>query len=472
MTCFRVTRASQDQQLPLAVGLKNNTVQLVDSRGKLWSVAKYVICEDGRGSTARSREQLCEEYLECFRDRINAFNISTVADYEKVSWPHYVELIWLHGACQAVRIYRPELYAQFHSRDNKDYPQFNPEMDSVDATSMFRPHTLKFGEHAFLTAKYPWTILVAPAEDINNMDCFCPIAPFQDVPAGAQQFQGMPMQYHSHSNRSSIDQNTQLQVQSYAAIQFQSVPQLPEFKHAKTVYPTPEGSQHSKTTSGSYDSGIKKFPRLSQEKKLLDIQDAIESAQHDDNACLPVGSSSQVLDHMNCAVKLKLNEDITDKEVLDTVHAGAIYSMRRVPVENQMSVVEIVFMTHQGAQKYVDMTRRCEDILIRNQRIVAVWSNNRVELDENRRVSRVIKVTGPIRGPNLTRCIYLVKQCCWVDIIHQQAVIADKNREIVIEFGSYAGQAEVVYATLLSNHEFAGHKIEFMRDPCDVPEED
>ncbi|RAL59683.1 hypothetical protein DID88_000316 [Monilinia fructigena] len=421
------------------------------SSQKLWSVVNYVICEDGNSIPVISREQMYEEYPECFRDRMNAFNINTVADYEKISWPHYVELIWLHGAWQAVLTFRPKINALFDSRNNKHYSKFNPEIDAVDATSMFRSHTLEFGEHAFLTAKYPWTILIAAAKDINRMDGFCPIPPFQDVPAGAQKFQGIPIQHNSHSNQSSFDQNTQLRAQSYAAIQFQSAPVL----HSKTVYLTSEGSQHSQTTSDNYDSGIKKLRRLSQEQDLLDSQVVIESAQNNDNAGLPVGSSSRALDHMNCAVRLKLNEDITDKEVLVQFNPSAVYSMRRVPVENHMSVVEIIFMTRQGAQKYVDMTCRCEGILIRNQRIVADWSNNRVGRCENPIVSRGIKVTDPIRGLNLARCVFLVKQCCWVQIIHQQADIVGKNREIVIEFGSYAGQAEVVYATLFSNHEFA-----------------
>lgn len=333
---------------------------------------------------------------------------------------------------------------------------------------MFRSRTLAFGEQVFLTAKYPWTVLVAPAEEMDNMDAFCPIPPFQDVATGTQPFQGMAIRYNLHSNQSNIDRSTQLQAQSYAAIQSQSVPELPEFKCSNTVYPISEGSQHSKTSSGSYDSGIQKLRRLSQEQNLLDSQAVTKSAQHNGNASFP---SSRVLDHTNCAVQLKLNADITNKEVLDTINTGAIYSIHRVPAENEMYVVEIVFMTRQGAQKYVDMTRKCEDILIRNQRIVAVWSSNHVGRCEVRGVSRVIKVTGPTRGPNLARCIYLVKKCCWVDIIHQQANIVGKKREVIIEFGSYGGQAEVVYAMLLYSHEFAGHKIEFMRDPCDFPKE-
>ncbi|ESZ91721.1 hypothetical protein SBOR_7894 [Sclerotinia borealis F-4128] len=155
MTCFRIARSSQDEELHLAVGIKNNTIQLLDRRGKTWSISKFVICEDGSGSPARSREELYEEYLECFREKINTFNINTVTDDEKVSWAHYLELVWLHGARQTARRYRPELETMFDSRNNKDYPRFNPEVDSVDASSMFRPRTLAFGEQAFLTAIYP-----------------------------------------------------------------------------------------------------------------------------------------------------------------------------------------------------------------------------------------------------------------------------------------------------------------------------
>lgn len=110
MTCFRITRGIQDEQLPLAVGVKNSTFQLLDSRGskntptqfrmskllistETWAVTNYVICEDGNSSPARSSmlfvgtaatnsgltniltgAELYEEYLECFRDRINTFS--------------------------------------------------------------------------------------------------------------------------------------------------------------------------------------------------------------------------------------------------------------------------------------------------------------------------------------------------------------------------------------------------------------
>ncbi|QSZ35706.1 hypothetical protein DSL72_006828 [Monilinia vaccinii-corymbosi] len=468
MTCFKITRGPQDQQLPLAVGLRSTTVQLLDRRGKLWSIANYVICEDGTSSPARPRQQSYEEYLECFRDRVNAFNINTVANDEKVSWLHYVELIWLHGASQTVSRYRPDLRALFSSRDHKNYPAFNAETDSVDATSMFRPRTLKFGEQAFLTAKHPWTVLIAPAEDVNNMNGFCPVAPFQDVPTKLLQFQGIPIHCNVHSNHYS----TPIQTNLHTAFPSHSVSVLPRSKHPNSAYPTSEASQHAETASGSTDVGLQKLRRLSQEKKLLDAQALmlIESTRHDGNARLPARPTSRVPEHKNCAVQLRVNQNVTRKEIFDTIRTGAIYSLSIVATHNRMSLFELVFMKRQGAQRYIDMTRHRDGILIRDQRVVAVWSLNRVGPCKKKDVSRVIKLTVPTPDYTLNRFVHYAKKCCWVDIIHRQESVG-ANREMVLEFGSFAGQAEVVYAKILSDPGFARRSVEFVRDPCDVPED-
>ncbi|KAJ8064197.1 hypothetical protein OCU04_006546 [Sclerotinia nivalis] len=486
MTCFRITRGPQDQQLPLAVGVKSDTVELLDTRGKIWSISNYVICEDGTGSPASSREQLYEEYLECFRDRINMFSrqssearlnarkltqidMNTVGDDEKVSWAHYLELIWLHGACQTVRQYRPELHSMFDSRENEDYPKFNPEVDSVDATSMFRPRTLAFGEQAFITAKYPWTVLIAQAEDTNTMTGWCPAFPLREIHTQTQQWQGLPI--HVTSIRDSVEPTIAQQQQLYASSPTYPISEMSPSGPPISVYQTAEGSQHSKTISAdSTNSRTQKPHQISEEKDISYAQAVTGSSHQENNTNIPTGPKSPVPKHLNCAVQIKANSIAKTQEILNTIRTGAIYSLSRVAAENRTSLIDIIFMTRSGAQKYIDMTRNREDMLIRNKRVIATWHRQRVGPCDKQDVSRVLKITGPAAGFNLRKFIRYAKSYCWIDLINQQETFVGGNCEVVVEFGSYAGQAEVVCAGVLADPGLEGFMVEFLRDPCDVPE--
>ncbi|KAF7875322.1 hypothetical protein EAF04_002494 [Stromatinia cepivora] len=469
MTCFRITRGPQDQQLPLAVGVKSDTVELLDDRGKIWYISNYVICEDGTSSPAKSREQLYEEYLECFRDRINTFNMNTVGDDEKVSWTHYLELIWLHGACQTVRQYRPELHPMFDSRENEDYPKFHPEVDSVDATSMFRPRTLAFGEQAFITAKYPWTVLIAQADDTNTMNGWCPDFPLREIHTQTQQWQGLPI--HVTSIRDSVEPTIAQQQLLYAGSPTDPNSEISPSGPPNPIYQTAEGSQHNKTMSAdSTNSGAQKPRQLSADKDISDAHALSGSTPQDNNTTIPVGPKSPVPEHLNCAVQIKVNSIAKNQEIFNTIRTGAIYSLGRVATENRTSLIDIVFMTRSGAQKYIDMTRHREDMLIRNQRVIATWHRHRVGPCEKKDVSRVLKITGPAPGFNLRKFIRYAKSYCWVDFIHQQETFVGANCEVLVEFGSYAGQAEVICAGVLADPGLEGFRVEFLRDPCDAPD--
>ncbi|KAI9646376.1 hypothetical protein NHQ30_004366 [Ciborinia camelliae] len=468
MTCFKITRSSHDDQLPLAVGVKSDTLQLLDSREKTWWIANFVICEDGGSSPARSREELYEEYLECFRDRINMFNINTVADNEKTTWAHYLELIWLHGACQTVRQYRPELEPMFDSRENKDYPRFDPENDSVDATSMFRPRTLAFGEQAFLTAKYPWTVLIAPAEDIYNMAGFSPAFPLREIYSPSHQWHGLPP-HNVHSNRSSIYDTEQQQL--YMTSPSYSTPEISPTGVSNRVYPAPEGSKHARTaSSGSADTGMQNPHRPPVENYPLQGQ-AARGPTQEINPSIPAAPKSQIPEHLNCAVQLQIKQIAPDQDVFNTIHTGAIYSYSRVAISNRLSVVDLVFMTRDGAQKYIHMTRNREDMLILNKRVLAIWSKNRVAPCTRPGVSRVLKLTGPLAGCGVLGFRQYARRCGAGDVLSHRECIVGSSREMVLEFSGFRGLAELVFENVVVDPMWKAYRIEYLRDPCDVPEE-
>ncbi|CAD6439151.1 a83aa219-c653-4471-9f57-df47f5e2622a [Sclerotinia trifoliorum] len=453
MTCFRITRGPQDQQLPLAVGVKSGTVKVLDSRGKIWSVSNYLVCEDGTSNTANSRGQLYEEYLECFRDRINMFNMNRVGDDEKVSWAHYLELIWLHGACQTVRQYRPELYPMFDSRENEYYPKFNPEVDSVEATSMFRPRTLAFGEQAFITAKYPWTLLIARAEDTNTMTGWCPAFPLREIHTQTQQWQGLPI--HVASIRESVEPNIAQQQQLYAASPTYSISEMYVFGPSNPVYQTIEGSQHTDTTSADSTIPATQKPHQTSEEEGISDTQSVTTLPHQKNASIPIEPKSPVPEHLSCAVQIRVNSLAQPQEILNTIRTGAIYSLNRVSTSNHTSVINITFMTHSSAQNYITTTHNNKKLLIRNKRVAPC---------ENKNVSRVLKITRPARGFNLRKFIHYARSFCGVDYVNQWDRVVVGDCEVVVEFASFEGQAAVVWEGVRADPGLRGFGVEFLRD--------
>ncbi|APA08374.1 predicted protein [Sclerotinia sclerotiorum 1980 UF-70] len=461
MTCFRITRSPQDQHLPLAVGFKNGIVKLLDTRGKIWSISNYVVCEDGISNPANSREQLYEEYLECFRDRINMF----IGYEEKVSWAHYIELIRLHGACQTVRQYRPELHPMFDSRGNEDSPKFNPEVDSVDATSVFRPRTLAFGEQAFITAKYPWTVLVAQAEDINTMTSWCPAFPLREIYTQSQQWQGLPI--HVNSIRGSVEPTFAQQQHLNAGSPSYPISRTYVSRPSNTVYKALEGSKHTQTIpANGTNSGTQKTHQISEEENISDVQAVATSTHQENNTNIPIESNSPIPEHLNCAIQIKVPSLATPQEILNTIRTGAIYSLNRVATSNHTSLIDIILMTHSSAQNYITTTRNNENLLIRNKRVIATWHPKPTGPREKKNVSRVLKITGPAEAFNLRKFIRYARSFCWVDCVNQWERVVGGECEVVVEFGSFRGQAEVVLEGVRADPGLLGFRVEFLRDPC------
>ncbi|ESZ91720.1 hypothetical protein SBOR_7893 [Sclerotinia borealis F-4128] len=242
---------------------------------------------------------------------------------------------------------------------------------------------------------------------------------------------------------------------------------IPDLSLAKTeVHPNLGGSHHAKNSStGSTVTGMQDVRRISADKRLLDTQ-AATGSNFPPNINFPPATNPLVPEHMNCSVQLKFDQNVRNQEIFDTIRTGAIYSYSRAHAENRLSIVKLIFMTRDGAQKYISTTQN-NNILIRNKRILATWSPHRVGPCGLQGVSRVLKVTGPASSFNLRTFIRYAKGCCWIDIIHQREMIVGTECEVMIEFGSFGKQAEVVWEAIMEDGELRGWRVEFLRDPCD-----
>lgn len=365
----------------------------------------------------------------------------------------------------------------FDSRDNRDYPAFNWEFDSVDVTSMFLPQSLGPGEQAFLTAKNPWIVLLAMAEDTAGMTGLSPTFPMREIYV-SQLVWGMPNQ-HVSRNTGSSDFNTQRQAQLYASSATNSpatsVPEVASPCNQKQEYSTPEGGQHTETSSGpdAPDPGMEQLQRREAEKTEQYAQIALASPHVEAMPdTFPSATNPQIPENMNCAIQLKFPQRATNKDVIDTIRAGAIYSYHRSAApEPYTSLVGLIFMTGSGAEKYMNQIQSNVGIHIHNKRIIASWSEVRVGPCTQQNVSRVLKVTAPVKGNDLNKLIRFVKTCCWVDIVGKRERVKDDGeksvREMVIEFAGYREQAETVARVAMEKKGKMGWRVEFLRDPCE-----